>query len=100
MVSQLEAAIAQIPRISQKNQWARPYWVVIWMIVTNYSENPTPAQKQDISDFFHAWVKIFPCHVCQEHFAKHLASPRFAKALENRTQMFMFFFGVINEIHA
>jgi hypothetical protein len=51
-----------------------------------------------------AWIRVnsalLPCKMCQEHFAAHINSNRYAKALESRTKLFLFFFHVHNDINA
>lgn len=54
--------------------WGPPLWFVIHMVALMYSQRPTPAERNDMKQFFVGLQKVLPCSYCQKHFAKELAT--------------------------
>jgi hypothetical protein len=100
MVSELDLAIAAIPRIRSKKAWSRVTWLHFWQIITSYPDVPSQQEKDAMNAWIWAEAALLPCPTCNQHFVQALQSPRFAKALESRTQLFLFFANLLNDINA
>jgi len=72
----------------------------IWQQLTSYPDSPSIQERQEMDQWIRATAALLPCKMCQEHFWAHINSPRYGKALESRTKLFLFFFHVHNDINA
>jgi hypothetical protein len=77
MVTELELAIAKIPKILSKPSWSRTSWLRIYQKATSYPDNPSPVDKEKLDRWLRAEADLLECAQCQEHFAQHLASDRY-----------------------
>lgn len=48
MVTELELAIARLPRVQSKAAWARPQWICIWQQVASYPDTPTQDDRNSM----------------------------------------------------
>lgn len=99
-MTEIDAAISRLPRIRYKQQWARVTWLAIWQQVVQYPDAPSVDDKASMDRWVRSMGEQLPCGDCRHHFTAHLASPRYARALESRNELFKFFAAVLNDINS
>lgn len=52
--------------------WGPGTWLFLHTVTLNYPHNPTPRDKEDITNLFVIIGKMLPCFHCRKNYARHL----------------------------
>ena len=78
----------------------RLYWRYLHWFSINYPENPNNNDKQQIKDLIEIMqISGLTCSICRNHFVQWVKKNNINKVVENRKNLFTFFWECHNEVN-
>lgn len=81
--------------VVSKKIWGPAFWIVMYTVAENYSDNPNTEEKRIVTAFIENMSKVIPCDECRAHFSIHLKSNPLLAGSRNKTTLLNW----VNKLH-
>jgi hypothetical protein len=81
------------------SQWGPYYWGMLHFMSSTYDNNPNPSVQSVMKTFIQSLPVFLPCKECQDHAFHFIKSKNLNKVVENRKELFTFFFNFHNFVN-
>lgn len=78
------------------NIWGPGAWLFLHSITLNYPRDPTPTDREVITNFFMTLGKVLPCFHCRDNYARHLK--KFPIRTESKTELTNWLIDIHNDV--
>ncbi|CCV02210.1 Ervl/Alr family protein [Invertebrate iridescent virus 30] len=79
--------------------WGPHFWNTFHFISSTYDNKPNQSIKLTMKNFIQSIPVFLPCKECQDHAFDFLSSSNLDKIVENRKELFTFFFNFHNSVN-
>ncbi|CCV01861.1 Ervl/Alr family protein [Invertebrate iridescent virus 22] len=79
--------------------WGPHFWNMFHFISSTYDNKPNQSIKLTMKNFIQSIPVFLPCKECQDHAFDFLRSSNLDKIVENRKELFTFFFNFHNSVN-
>lgn len=79
--------------------WGPSFWTTLHYISASYDINPNPNIRSTMKNFIHSLPVFLPCKECQDHAFDFIKSSDLDKVVQNRKELFLFFFNFHNTVN-
>ena len=79
--------------------WGPHFWNMFHFISSTYDNKPNQSIKSTMKNFIQSIPVFLPCKECQDHAFDFLCSSDLDKVIENRKELFTFFFNFHNTVN-
>lgn len=79
--------------------WGPHFWNMFHFISSTYDNKPNQSIKLTMKNFIQSIPVFLPCKECQDHAFDFLRSSNLDKVVENRKELFTFFFNFHNAVN-
>ena len=83
----------------EPNIWGPHYWATLHFISSTYDNNPNQSIQSTMKTFIQSLPVFLPCKECQDHAFKFVKSSNLNKVVQNRKELFTFFFNFHNSVN-
>lgn len=79
--------------------WGPHFWLTLHFISSTYSNSPNQSVKSAMKSFIQTLPMFLPCKECQDHAFQHIKKSNLNKIVQNRKELFTFFFNFHNNVN-
>jgi hypothetical protein len=79
--------------------WGPSYWTTLHYMSSSYDNTPNLNIKSTMKNFIYSLPVFLPCKECQDHAFAFIKLSNLDKAVENRKELFIFFYTFHNEVN-
>lgn len=79
--------------------WGPSFWTTLHYISSSYDTNPNLSIRSTMKKFIQSLPVFLPCKECQDHAFEFINSSNLDKVVENRKELFTYFFNFHNTVN-
>jgi hypothetical protein len=79
--------------------WGPHYWATMHFMSSTYDNKPNQSIKTIMKNFIQSVPVFLPCKECQDHAFEFVNAVQLDKVVENRKELFTFFFNFHNSVN-
>lgn len=81
------------------NIWGPHYWATMHFMAAGYDNNPNHSVRATMKNFIQSIPVFLRCRECQDHAFDYIHSSNIDKVIQNRKELFTFFFNFHNSVN-